>query len=195
MSYTWVMDNNCVKHPDPTWQQGIMTKTQIWVLFALLPWPWRYDLWSRSWSTLGWNIIKILRGSKEWWSGHGFWICVNYDFDFGDTTFGSRSWHIPSLTSLIWNIIQINSKELWTSNGFCLCDLDLGDMSRSWHTIGLWTTIVGNIIQIKHDSKELCPRHEFCYECTVAMTVGQGQDTPMGHGQQWCEILPRWDKG
>ena len=36
---------------------------------------------------------------------------------------------------------------------------DLG--SRSWHTLGSWTTIVWNIIQIKHGSEEFWPDHGF----------------------------------
>ena len=70
---------------------------------------------------------------------------------------------------------------------------DLG--LRSWHTLGLWTTIVWNI-QIQHGSEELWPRHGFCVcvHCDLDlgdMTLGQGQDTPLGHGKHMCEILPR----
>ena len=101
MTHPWVMDNNCVKYnPDPTWQWGVMARTRLSSICALWPWPWRYDLGSKSWHTLG-------------------------------------SW-----TTIVWNIIQI-----WV----CVhCDLDLGDM-----------------------------------------TMGQGQDTPLGHGQQLCEILSK----
>ena len=112
------MDNNCVNYyPDPTWQWGVMARTRISSICALWPWPWRYDLGSRSWHTLGswttivWNYIHIQLGSEELWPGHGFPVCVH-------------------------------------------CDLDLGDM-----------------------------------------TLGQGHDTPLGHGQQLCEIISRSDKG
>ena len=114
MTHPWVMDNNCVKYypdPDPTWQWGVMARTQIYSICALWPWPWRYDLGSRSWHTLAswisivWNITQIQLGSEELWPGHGFPECVH-------------------------------------------CDLDLGDM-----------------------------------------TLGQGHDTPLGHGQQLCKIL------
>ena len=117
MTHPWVMDNNCVKHYlDPTWQWGVMVRTRILGMCALWPWPWRYDLKSRSWHTLGswttvvWNIIQIQLGSEELWPGHRFWVRVH-------------------------------------------CDLDLGDM-----------------------------------------ILGQGHDTPLGHGQQLCEILSRSDK-
>ena len=114
MTHPWVMDNNCVKYYlDPTWQWGVMARTQNLGMCALWPWPWRYDLGSRLWHTLGswttivWNIIQIQLGSEELWPRHGFWICVH-------------------------------------------CDLDLG-----------------------------------------GMTLDQGYDTPLGHGQQLCEILSR----
>ena len=118
MTHPWVMDNNCVKYyPDPTWQWGVMAWTRISSMCALWPWPWRYDLGSRSWHTLWswtiivWNIIEIKLGSEEVWPGYGFPVCVH-------------------------------------------CELDLGDM-----------------------------------------TLGQGHDTPLGHGQQLCEIISRSDKG
>ena len=66
MTHPWVMENNCVKYySDPIWQWGVMARTQILGTCALGPWPWRNDLGSRSWHTLGswttivWNIIPI----------------------------------------------------------------------------------------------------------------------------------------
>ena len=61
-------------------------------------------------------------------------------------------------------------------------------VSRSWHTLGSWATVVRNVIQIH--------RHGFlvCVYCDLDlrdMTFGQGHDTPLGHGQQLCEILSR----
>ena len=72
------------------------------------------------------------------------------------------------------------------------CDL----WSRSWHTLGSWTRIVWNIIQIQYGSDELWPGHRFLvcvhYDLDLGeMTLGQGHDTPLGHGQQLCEILFR----
>ena len=114
MTHPRVMDSNCVKyHPDPTLQWEFMALTQILGMSKLWPWPWRYDLGSRSWHTLRswitimWNIIKIWYGSEELWPGHGFLVYKH-------------------------------------------CDLDL-----------------------------------------EGMTLGQGHDTPLGHGQQLCEILSR----
>ena len=44
---------------------------------------------------------------------------------------------------------------------------DLG--SRSWHTLGSWTSIVWNIIKIQFDSEELWPGHDFQNVCTVTL--------------------------
>ena len=81
ITHPWVMNNNCVKYyPDPTWQWGVMARTKILGMCALWPWPWRYDLESRSWHTLGsWttivrNIIQIQHGSEELWPRQRF--CV-----------------------------------------------------------------------------------------------------------------------
>ena len=129
MTHPWVMDNNCVKYyPDPTWLWGVMARTQISSMYALWPWPWRYDLGSRSWHTLGswttivWIIIQIHLGSEELWPGHGFPVCVQCDLDLGDVTLRLKS--------------------------------------RSWHTLGSWTTIVWNYIQIGQGSTKLWPGHD-----------------------------------
>ena len=68
--------------------------------------------------------------------------------------------------------------------------------SRSWHTLTSWTTIVWNIIQIQHGSDELWPCHGFrlCVQCDLdlwVMTLCQGNDTPLGHGQRFCALLSR----
>ena len=75
---------------------------------------------------------------------------------------------------------------------------DLG--SRSWHTLATWISIVLNIIQIQLGSEELWPGHGFpeCVHCDLDlgdMTLGQVHDTPLGHGQQLCEIISRSVKG
>ena len=70
--------------------------------------------------------------------------------------------------------------------------------SRSCNNLGSWTINVWHI-QIKHDSEELWPGHEFSVymHCDLDlgdMTLGQGHDTPLGHGTQMCEILSRSNK-
>ena len=61
MTHLWVMDNNCVKYyPDSTVQWGVIAQTPILGMSALWPWPWRYDLVSRSWHTLESQLCEIL---------------------------------------------------------------------------------------------------------------------------------------
>ena len=95
MTHPWVMDNNYVKYyPDPTRQWGVMAWSQIFSMYALWPWHWRYDLRSRSWHNLGsWtisvlNIIPIQHSSEELWPRHTFLVCVHCDLDLGDMTLG-----------------------------------------------------------------------------------------------------------
>ena len=59
ITHLWVMDNNCVKYyPDPTWQWGVMARTWISSIYALWPWPQRYDLGSRSWQAFYSTLMK-----------------------------------------------------------------------------------------------------------------------------------------
>ena len=95
MTHPWVMDNNCVKYyQDPTWHRGVVSRTQIFDICALWPWPWRYDIGSRSWHTLEkwttivWNIIQIQLSSDELLPRHGFGVCVHCDLDFEYMTLG-----------------------------------------------------------------------------------------------------------
>ena len=90
MKHPSVMDNKRLKYyPDPTLQWGNMARTQILVMCALWPWPWRYDLGSRSWHTLGsWtaivgNIIQIQLGSEELWPGHRFPVMRTVTLNLG----------------------------------------------------------------------------------------------------------------
>ena len=94
-THPWVIDNKCVKYyPYLSWQWGVKARTQISSICALWPWPWRYDLRSRSWHTLGswttivWNIIKIKLGSEELWPGYGFPVFAHCDLNLGHMTLG-----------------------------------------------------------------------------------------------------------
>ena len=171
-----------------------------------------YNLESRSWHTLEswttivWNIIQIQLGTEELWPGHGFLVCVHCDLDLGGITLGqghdtplsheqqsceilSKSnltlrsygpdtdfWYGCTMTSEIWPWVKV--------------------MTHPWS----WTTIVCNIIQIQQSSEKLWPGHGFSvfvhYDFDLGdMILGQGHDTPLGHGQQLCVILSREDKG
>ena len=163
MTHPSVMANNCVKYyPDPTWQWGVMARTRILVLCVLWPWPWRYDLGLRSWYTLGswttivWNIIQIETGSEELWPGHGFWVCVHCDLDLWNMTFGQVIAHPWVMDN---NCVKYYPDPTWQWGVTARTQIlgmwalwpwperyDL--LSRSWHTLGSWTTIVWNIIQI-----------------------------------------------
>ena len=75
MTHPWVMDSNCVNnYPGAIWQWGVMTRTRILGMFALWPWPLRYDLGSKSWHILGswttilWSIIQIGQGVRSYGS-------------------------------------------------------------------------------------------------------------------------------
>ena len=67
MTHPWVMDNNCVKYYlDPTRQWEVMAQTRVLGKCALRPWPWIYDLWSRSWHDLGsWTRLCEISGSDK----------------------------------------------------------------------------------------------------------------------------------
>ena len=82
----------------------------------------------------------------------------------------------------------------WPENQFLLsvnCDINLGNMTWSQSH-----AIVLNIIQIKHDNKELWVRRRF-WLCVYFdfdfgdMTLGPGHETPFSYQQQFCEILSR----
>ena len=70
-------------------------------------------------------------------------------------------------------------------------DMDLGYMCTVTLTLEIWSR---NIIQIRLGSEELWPGHRFmvCVHRDLGdMTLGLGLDTPLGHEQQFCEILSR----
>ena len=182
MTHPWFMDNKCVKYYlDPTWQWGVMARHGFWVCV-------RFDLdlgdmtLSQDHDTplgSGQQVCEILfRSNFTVWK-------YGPDMDFRYvSTIGSRSWRtLGSRTTSVWNIIQIKvgSEELWPGHRFLVnehCDLDLGDTrydlrSRSWHTLGLWTTSVWNNIQIQLGSEELWSRHRFwvCEHCLVKVVT------------------------
>ena len=131
--------------------------------------------------------------------------------DLGDMTLGqghgTHLGHGQQLCEMLSRsnlVLAVRSYGLDTDLGMCALwpwpwRYDLG--LRSWHTLGSWITILWNIIKIQLGSMELWPGHGFVYVCTVTLidfgdvTSGQGHDTPLGHGQQLCEILSRSDKG
>ena len=63
------------------------------------------------------------------------------------------------------------------------------------HTPVSWTPTKWSIIPINLTIKSYGPDTDFWYECfvnlTLRLTLGEGHDTPLSHGQQLCEILSR----
>ena len=165
MTLPWVMDNNCVKYyPHQTWQSGVMARTRISSICALWPWHWRYDLGSRSWHFLG-------------------------------------SW-----TTIVWNIIHIKhgSQELWPGHGFPVyvhCDLDIGDMtlgqghdtplSQGQQLCEIISRSEKGVRSYGPDTMWTDGQTDRWTDRTIPIYLGQGQDTPLGNGQQLCEISSR----
>ena len=97
MTHPSVISNKWVKYyPDPTWQWGVMARTWISSMCALWTWPWRYDLGSRSWHTLGpgQQLCEILSRSNLAVRGYG----PDTDFQYVCTV---------TLTLEIWPCIVI----------------------------------------------------------------------------------------
>ena len=144
----------------------VCTVTQFLGMYALWPWPWRYDVRSRSWHTLGsWTISDCVKYNPHPTLQRGVMartqflgMCALWPWPWR-YDLGLRSWHtLGSWTKIVWNIIQIEigSEDLWPGHGFWVCvhcNLDLEDV-----------------------------------------TSGQGHDTPLGYRQQLCEILSRSGK-
>ena len=108
MTHPWVMANNCVKYPDPTWQWVVMARKWILGMCALWPWPWRYDLWSRSWHTLshGQEMCKILSRSNMAVRSYGM------DIDF---------WYVCTVTLnlAIWPLVKVMTHP-WVIDNNCV---------------------------------------------------------------------------
>ena len=76
MTHPWVMDDKCLNIIQiQLCSEELWPGNGFWVC-ALWPWPWRYDLGSRSWHTLGsctiivLNIIQIGQVGTELWIRH-----------------------------------------------------------------------------------------------------------------------------
>ena len=138
-----------------------MAQIRISCMCTLWPWPWRCDLWWRSWHTLGswttivWNI-QIQHGSEELWPWHGFrYVCT------------------MTLTFQVWPWVKVRTHP-WIMNNNCVKYLGLtwqwGVMAQTqilgmralwpWrYDLESWTTTVWNI-QIGQRGKELWPGHD-----------------------------------
>ena len=80
--------------------------------------------------------------------------------------------HIVILTFEIWPLVKVMGHS-WVIDNSCV-----------------------KYIQIQYYSKKLWPEHWFSLYANSDLdlgdtTIGQGQGTPLGHGQQLCEILTK----
>ena len=168
MTHPWAMDNNnyCVKYySDLTWQWQVMARTGILCMCALWTWPWRYDLGSSSWHTLGswtaivWNIIYIQHSSEELCPDTYFLVYV----DLAGMNSG-QSHDTPLLLGQQWCDILSRSNMAVTSYG---PDTEIGYVCTVNLTLEIW-------FLVKVMTYDLGSWH---------MTVGQGHDTSLGNGQ------------
>ena len=120
--------------------------------------------------------LKI--GSRSWHS----WVSNNKFVKYYQrSNFAVRSYGPDTYFRYMCNVIL--TLEIWP----------LVKVMTHPKVMGMWN------IQIQHGSEELWPRHRFwlCVHCDLDlgdMTLGQGHDTPLSHGQQLCEILSRSDR-
>ena len=172
MTQPWVIDNKCVKYPDPTMQWGIMASTRIISgICALWPWSWRYYQGHDTPVGHGQQLCEILSRSNLAMRSYG------PDTDFGyvcTVTLTLELWPLVKIMTHSWvmdnNRVKYYPDSTWLWGvmarkrvlGMCVLwpwpkRYDLG--SRSWHTLWSWTTIVWNITQIGQVCKKLLPGH------------------------------------
>ena len=88
-----------------------------------------------------------------------------------------------------------------------LTEQNSSSWNKCWNNQNTTTTYICTKCRIKNTNyqtnsetaNKLWPGHKFlvCLHCDLDlgdMTLGQGHDTPLGHGQQLCEILSRSNK-
>ena len=157
-----------------------------WIFVMCALWPWRYDLGSRSWHTLGswitivWMTIKIQLDSKEFGPDKSLGMYVLWPWPWR-YDLGSRSWHTLGSLITLWNIIQIQlgSEELWAQTGILgMCTLwplswryNLG--SRLWHILASWTTLSRSNFAVRSYSTDrfwVCVHSDWMIQPLVLMS-------------------------
>ena len=115
-----------------------MARIRISGMCALRTWPWRYDLWSRSWlnlesQTTMCEILSLSNMAERSYGPDTDFECVsNVTLTFEIQHWVKAMTHPESWTTNVWNIIKIKpcSEELWPGHRFWICvhcDLHLGD--------------------------------------------------------------------
>ena len=149
---------------------------EIWPWVKVMTHPWVMDN--------VWSIVQIHVTSEKLRPRHGIWLCVYCDLDLRDMTlfqgYDTSLGHGQQLCEILSKSNKaVRSYGPDTDFG-CVCALwpwpwryDL--MSRSWHTLGSWTTTVWNITQIQWGGKKLWPgQDEQTDRRTDRRTDGQG---------------------
>ena len=124
---------------------------------------------------------------------------MHCELDLGDTTLGQghdtplgHGQQLFVILSVYANYIGPSVMTDANCEGFPTCDDRITENDKCViKIIGIHC-----IIQIQLGSEELWPGHRFrvCVHCDLYlgdMTLGQGHDISLGHGQQLCEILSR----
>ena len=182
----------CALWPWP-WRYGLVTRswhtlgswtTNVWKIIQIQ----QGELWSGHWfwvcahCDLDLGDITLGQG-HDTPLGHEPLLCKISRFNMAMRSYGPDMdfGYMCTVTLTIWpwvmdnNCVKYYPGPMWqrgvmapdTDFGYVCTDLDLGryDLgSKSWHTLGSWTTVVGD------------------------MTLDQSHDTPLGHGQQLFEI-------
>ena len=80
---------------------------RIMAMCAVWPWPWKYDIGSRSlesWATIVWNIIPFQHKCRESWPGHWFYLCVHCYLDLGYMSIGQGHGTPLNHGQQLWNV-------------------------------------------------------------------------------------------
>ena len=190
MTHSWVMDNNHVKYyTDPTWQWRVMARANIFwyvctVNLTLEVWPWA-KVMTYQW-VMDNNCVKCYP-DPTWQWGVMAWTRIfgtlHNDLDLSDMTFGQGHdtplGHGQQVCEILFRSITAVR-----SNG---PDTDFG-----------YSIFRPSIIQIQRGSEELWSGHRFpvyvhCDLDLGIMNLGEGHDTPFGHGQQLLKYYPdKW---
>ena len=123
-----------------TLQWGVMGRTRNFGMCALWPWPWRYDLRSRSWhileswTTIVWNIIQIKLGTAELWPRHRFSVYVYCYLDLGDMTLGQGH---DTLLGNGQQLCEILSRSNFATRSYCP-DMDFWYVCTLTLTLEIW---------------------------------------------------------
>ena len=148
----------------------LILKIHVWPWVKVMTHPWVMDnIWVKyypdpicPWGVMAWTRILV-------------YVC-NVTFTLEDMTLGQGHGTPLDHGQQLCKILSSSNMAVRSYGldlrifGMCVLwpwpwKFDFG--SRSWHTLGPWTTIVWNIIQIQHSSEELWPGHGYLGMCAL----------------------------